>query len=258
VLIWEFRFEHSTIIQKASLTAGSRRLDFHTEADWHETHRMLRVDFPLAIPFDDVRCEQGFGFIRRPARRNTIAERHCFEFSVQRCMIAGDGTHRAALMSDSKYGGKAYDNSFGLNLLRSPRYPDEVTDRGHQEFCYSFMLCDGRRGDAEAREAALELNRPPLCFPELSGTIAAPVASVAVPGVSVEALKRAEDDGGILVLRLVEQYGNHVSGTVELHAPRRVAESDLQETPRTEWSAPMRSIPLAFAPFEIKTLLLKL
>lgn len=215
---------------------NSRRLDFRTTVDWHENHRMLRVDFPLEIKFDNVRCEQGGGFIRRSALRNTISERHAFEFAAQRCIIAGDGINRAALMSDCKYAYKAYNNSFGINLLRSPHYPDEVTDRGIHEFCYSFMVFDSSRGDAEARESALTLNRPPMMLKNSSGTIPSIIAQVNIPGVTVEALKNAEDNSQIKVLRLVEQYGNSVSGQLQLHGKYQLVESDLQENAISSWS----------------------
>ena len=255
-LTFEFKFNKSTILQTIVLNNNSARLDFRTDVNWHENHRMLRTDFPLSIDFDNVRCEQGFGFIRRSARRNTINERHCFEFAAQRCILAGDGMNRAALMSDCKYGYKAANGAIGLNILRSPRYPDEITDRGLLSCTYSFMVYSGM-SDEIARSEALELNRPPMLLTGLAGTVDNLLQQINIDGVSVEALKVSEDDPAIRVLRLVEQYGNAVTGEVKFNRPCSIAESDLQENPLTPWSGLQQQIDLEFKPFEIKTLMLK-
>ena len=43
--------------QIVRLDAGSRRLEFHTTVDWHESHTLLKVCFPLAVraPQRDLR-----------------------------------------------------------------------------------------------------------------------------------------------------------------------------------------------------------
>src|SRR6185312_5899848 len=41
--------ERSSLRQVVRLDAGSRRLEFRTEVDWHEEHVLLKVRFPLAI-----------------------------------------------------------------------------------------------------------------------------------------------------------------------------------------------------------------
>jgi alpha-mannosidase len=59
------RFGKSSLVQTVRLAAGSRRLEFVTEADWHEKHRMLRAEFPLNVRADRATCEIQFGHTER-------------------------------------------------------------------------------------------------------------------------------------------------------------------------------------------------
>src|SRR5262249_16310135 len=45
----KWRYGESFLSQQIILTAGSRRVDFVTEVDWHERGKMLRTAFPFAI-----------------------------------------------------------------------------------------------------------------------------------------------------------------------------------------------------------------
>ena len=256
-MCWEFRFGSSTIEQTVELAAGSRELKFITKVNWQETHKMLRVDFPLNLEFDSVRCEQGFGFIRRSSQRNTPQEKHCFEFSAQRFIAAGDGKVRAGLLSDCKYGYKACGNSIGLNLLRSPRYPDEITDRGVHEFTYSLVFSINQADDRLIRETAYALNRPALRFDNYIGTIQSLIKSLDIYGVTIESIKIAEDDPHARVIRLAEQYGEHTTGTIRFNDSYQWSESDLLEQLHENLNSQSNQITLSFEPFEIKTLILK-
>ena len=42
-------FGASTMTQIMRLQAGSRRLEFHTDVEWHERHRFLKVAFPVSV-----------------------------------------------------------------------------------------------------------------------------------------------------------------------------------------------------------------
>ena len=255
-LFLEYQWEKSVVRQEIRLAADSARLDFITEVDWHEDHRMLRVDFPLAIAFANVRCDLDFGFIERSQRRNSTAERNQFEFSCQRYLACGDGTARFALLNDCKYGAKAADNSIGLTLLRSARYPDERTDRGCHRFTYAILPYDGTCGDTPMLAEAVALNTPLMSFPDRAGELRTPIQEVAIPGVTLEAMKFAEDGSGDLILRFVEQFGQPAQGAVALAGAFTATPVDLLERPvgAALADAPLR---LAFEPFEIKSLRLR-
>ena len=53
------------------LDAGSRRLEFHDEVDWHEDHTLLKVCFPLAVRAPTATYEMQFGHAERPTHWST-------------------------------------------------------------------------------------------------------------------------------------------------------------------------------------------
>ena len=57
--------------QVVRLDAGARRLEFHTEVDWQEDHRFLKVAFPFAVHADEATYEVAFGAVRRPTHYST-------------------------------------------------------------------------------------------------------------------------------------------------------------------------------------------
>ena len=58
--------KNSILKQKIVLHAGSKRLDFITDADWHERHKMLRVAFKTTVNAADAACDIQYGYTRRP------------------------------------------------------------------------------------------------------------------------------------------------------------------------------------------------
>ncbi|MDQ3990270.1 MAG: alpha-mannosidase, partial [Actinomycetota bacterium] len=65
------RFGASSIDQTLVVRAGSRRIDFVTEVEWHERHKFLKVAFPVAVHSDRATFEIQFGHISRPTHENT-------------------------------------------------------------------------------------------------------------------------------------------------------------------------------------------
>ena len=75
-------------------------------------------------------------------------------------------------------------------------------------------------------------------------------------GVSVEAIKNAED-GNAVVVRLCETRGRRQTVTLDFGATgREVREANLLEAPGAQLADNVQTLALAFAPFEIRTLLL--
>lgn len=69
----EFRLGigNSRLVQRVTLAEGSKRLDFATEAEWHEERKMLRVAFPVAVFTEEANFDIQYGTVRRPTHRNT-------------------------------------------------------------------------------------------------------------------------------------------------------------------------------------------
>ena len=61
----------SAMRQVVRLDAGARRLEFHCEVDWRESHTMLKVLFPVAVRSPYATYQMQFGHAERPTHFST-------------------------------------------------------------------------------------------------------------------------------------------------------------------------------------------
>jgi len=242
----------STLSQKVYLACDSKRLDFKTEVDWQERHRMLRVAFPTTIRSDQAVFDIQYGYARRNTHRNLSWDMARFEVAAHQYADLSDNGYGVALLNDCKYGYKVLEHVLDLNLLRSPTYPDPDADLGAHSFTYSLLPHTGALIDSDVMAEARQLNQPPLLFDGwVPGSAAVPVA-VSGEGVVLEVLKMAEKESA-RVIRLVERRGCETVATVTLADKT----AQLVETDLLEWNeinalgGPSVSIPMQ--PFEIRT-----
>jgi alpha-mannosidase len=132
-------FSQSVIDQTMVLTAGSRRLDFVTDVDWHEDHKFLKVAFPVAVHAPAARFEIQFGHLARPTHANTAFEQARFEVCAQRWADLSEAGFGVALLNDCKYGYDVRGHTLRLSLLRAPTAPDPLCDRGRHRFTYALL-----------------------------------------------------------------------------------------------------------------------
>lgn len=246
-------FGGSRIAQTMRLTAGSRRIEFHTEVDWQERHRFLKVAFPLAIRATRATFEIQHGYIDRPTTENTSWEEARFEVSAHRWAELAEPGYGAALLNDCKYGYDVRGHTMRLSLLRGPGYPDPEADRGWHRFAYALLPHPGDLRQGRVVEEAEAFNLP-ITFRTGRVPGSGQVVRVDRPGVSVEAVKRAEDGDGV-VLRLCEVHG--VRGPVRVDVGwsfASVARSDLLERPLEQISHDGSTVTLQLRPFELVTL----
>ncbi len=245
--------EGSRIRQRVTLPAGSRRLDFETQVDWRECHRMLRVSFDTRISVAEATCDIQYGYLRRPTHRNTSWDLARFEVAAHRYADISDLDEGMALLNDCKYGYRLADGTLDLNLLRSPTDPDPDADFGEHIFTYALLPHDGTLPDSEVIPQAAMLNQSPLLFPGR-----APRRGLTLPctidstGISMEVLKKAEKEE-CLVVRLVETRGRRSRGVLAVASGGRLVETNLMEWtdgPALDASAPVE---LTLEPFEIRT-----
>lgn len=69
----------SKLKQVISLNAISPRLDFLCSVDWHESHKFLKVEFPLDIRAMTATYEIQYGHLQRPTHWNTSWDMAKFE-----------------------------------------------------------------------------------------------------------------------------------------------------------------------------------
>jgi alpha-mannosidase len=207
--------EASRMTQVVRLDAGSGRLEFHTTVDWRESHKFLKVCFPLAVRATNATYEMPFGYAERPAHYSTSYDRARYEVPGHRWADLSEHGFGAAVLTDSKYGYSCYGSDLRVSLLRAPKSPDPEADMGRHEFAYALMPHEGNWRDAGVVAEALRFNVP------LRWTHGAPAqsfASVDDPNLVLDTIKRAEDSDA-LVLRLYEAYGARGTARLRLALP---------------------------------------
>lgn len=242
--VMTYGFGQSVLVQRVTLTSGSRRIDFATDVDWKESGQMLRTSFPLHIRADSVSCDIQFGYLKRPTHRNTLWDYAKDEICAHHYADLSEPDYGVALLNDCKYGYRAEGGELDLNLLRSTSYPDPEADRAAHAFTYSLYPHKGDHVQAQVFRHGYELNIPlrisagqaefdqtgagellmdkhrhqaaELAASAETVTQAGPFIpgrSFLLPGhsnVMVEAVKRAED-GDALIVRLYETAGTRLT-----------------------------------------------
>jgi len=198
------KFGKSTLTQNIILTAGSRRVDFETHVDWREADKMLRTSFPVAVNADSARCEIQFGNIARPTTKNTSWDAAKFEVCGHKWIDISEAAYGVALLNDCKYGHCVHGNTLDLNLLRATGWPDPIADRAEHNFTYSLLPHAGDYAGGEVVREGYALNMP-LRVVNGAGSVPS-LFQVDQANVIIEAIKKAEDSGDIIV-RLYEAHG---------------------------------------------------
>ena len=250
VLVFQLKIGNSTIHQRCILESDSRRVDFETEVEWSERHKMLRVAFDVDVHHATARCEIQHGFYDRATHLNTAFEKGRFEVPCHRYACLLDRSGGAALLNDSKYGVRLEGNLMELALLRSPTYPDHSADLGHHRFTYSYLPLRNEGEFSRVVEGAAQLNVAPLRLEGCDGSGLKPWMTIEGKGISVDAVKRAESGKGIVV-RVVEVEGRNTRFQWDGNGSE-VCETDLMERPRGEIS----SEGIDLKPFQVKTILI--
>ncbi|MGY3205500.1 alpha-mannosidase [Streptomyces sp. TE5632] len=249
----------SRITQTITLRAGSPRIDFETEIDWHEAEKILKAGFPFDIRAPHSSAEIQFGHIQRPTHTNTSWEAARFEVSGHRWVHIGEPGYGVAVVNDSTYGHDVTrtvrddggtTTTVRLSLVRAPRIPDPEADQGRHRLTYALLPGAGIE-DAVAEGYALNL---PLRVARAAGA-PDPVVSVDGEGVTVEAVKLADDASGDVVVRLYESRGGRATGTLRTGFPLGGAQvTDLLERPLEPAGTDGDSVPVALRPFQVLTL----
>jgi alpha-mannosidase len=252
------KWRSSTFTQEISLDADADFVRIDNDIDWHETHVLLKAAFPLAATGPKATYEIPYGSIERPTTRNNSWEKAKFEVPAMRWADLGDAKQGLSLLNDSKYGYDAVGNTLRITLLRSATWPDEVADKGRQQFRYALYPHAGSWKQALTVRRGYELNDPlkaEQVFPH-TGTLPAEHswASIENPNVTLTAIKKAEDSDA-LVFRMYEWAGT--PSDVKLHIPPGATyaiETNLMEKPEgahLALSGDVVTVPIK--PYEILT-----
>ena len=221
----EVEFTHrigksSALKQRVRLDAGAGRLEFHTEVDWSESSKMLKVAFPVEVRALNATYEMQFGHTERPTHYNTRHDLAKFEVPGHKWIDLSEHGFGLALLTDCKYGYHTFGNRMHITLLRSPKSPDPEADMGKHSFAYAVYPHQNSWQNAGVVAEGYSFNAPLLWIRSNDE----PVSYFAVEdsNLVLDTVKRAED-ADALVLRLYEAHGARGVAKLKVNLPCRSA-----------------------------------
>jgi alpha-mannosidase len=245
----------STVRQVVRLDAGSPRLEFHCEVDWHERRTMLKVLFPVDVRAVNATYQMQFGHAERPTHYSTSHDLARFEVPGHRFADLSEHGFGVALLTDCKYGYSTYGNEMRISLLRATKAPDPGADIGKHEFAYAVMPHAGGWREAGVVGEAARFETP-LRWPPGAAEPGS-LFSVDDPNLVLDTVKRAEDSDA-LVLRLYEAHGARGTARLRVGLPFSGAVScNLLEDPGEPLETDGDEIVIPYRPHEIVSLLLR-
>lgn len=251
---------HSTMTQDITMYAGSNRVDFKTKIDWKETHKLLKVEFPVAVRAREAYEEIQFGYVKRPTHKSTNYDGDRFEVCNHKYTALSESNRTFAILNDCKYGVSTNENKIALTLLRAPVIPDMYSDQGIHEFTYSIYLDDCSFYESDVIKEGYCLNVPVTVFNRVVERKS--FIKLSHKDVIIETVKLAEDNSNDMIVRLYESKGGHCSCNLDIdYYAQAVCEVMMTEEIEEASSVlPMSyedgrtSTQLSFRPFEIKTI----
>ncbi|MBN2047422.1 MAG: alpha-mannosidase, partial [Anaerolineaceae bacterium] len=254
-VVFEYKISpRSSMRQTVTLSAVARRLDFQCEVDWNETYKFLKVEFPLNVRSSEATYDVQFGHLKRPTHFNTSWDMARFEVCAHHWADLSEYGWGVALFNDCKYGYSTIENVMRISLLRGPKSPDPVADRGHHSFGFALMPHGGSLQEADVIGEGYRFNMPLLTVRGKAKATTMSFFKSSNPAVVIDTIKKAEDSDD-LVVRLYESYGSHTSTRLTSMLPvvSAVETNMLEEESGTlDWSE-QDGLMLDFGPFEIKT-----
>ena len=245
--------EASRFVQTICLSRGSKRIDFVTDVDWHASHTLLKVAFPVQVAAEHATFDIQWGNVARPTHRNTPWDQARFEVPAHKWADLSEGDYGVALLNDCKYGYDVEGHTLRLSLIKSATMPDVNADRGRHRFTYALLPHYGDwRGGRVAREA-YALNRPLFVTAAVASE---PLVACDRPNVVIETIKPAEDGDGFIV-RVFENERRRGPVTLDFAHPLAAVEAcDLLERPTKTKRVVTegRRVRFEIAPYEIVSL----
>lgn len=251
VLRFRYAYRHSTLVQDVIFYAEQRRIDFVTEADWHEEHRVLKAQFPTTIRSTRATYDIQYGHVERPTHFNTSWDYARFEVCAHKWADLSEEGYGVSLLNDCKYGHSTKDHLMSLTLLKSGKYPATECDMGHQAFTYALLPHVGTVAAGDTIEESVKLNLPVRVLSGASVKLS-PTFRSDSRSVFFDAVKKAEDDD-CLIVRIHECRGSHARAELLSGLPIAAYQPcNLLEEPLGEKISDS-SIQTCLHPFEIQT-----
>jgi len=257
VLEIERPYSKSLIRQKIHFYAQSRRIDFETYVDWHESQHLMKVLFPCDVHTDEATFDIQFGNVTRKTHTNTSWDMARFESCGHKWADVSEGGYGVALLNDCKYGYSAHEGEIDLTLIKSGIEPNATTDQEEHFFTYSIYPHAGAWRQSDVPQEAYKLNQPSFA---VNGGKAGEMFSLIAcdrDNVVLETIKKAENSNGVIV-RAYENRNMRTDAAITLGKPvQRVSECDLLENSTDSIDCESNQFTFTIRPYEIKTFLIQ-
>lgn len=252
------RFVNSTISQDIVMYADLPRIDVVNEIDWKESNILLKADFPFTANATRATYDIQFGNIERATTTNTSWDFAQYEVSAHRWADLSQEDYGLSILNDCKYGYDIKNSHVRITLLKSPVYPNPLSDKEIHQFTYSIYPHIGTWRNGGTVSMAAFLNCPILAKYENAHKGSLPVMYSLVrsdcDNVLIETVKKAEDSDEYII-RINECY-NRTSKVKLVFAGtiRSACECNMMEEEIGLMDFDGNTISITCNPYEIKTL----
>ena len=282
----------SKFIERMYIYRSYPRIDYDMEVHWLETGSptedspMLRAIFPLALQDARFYSQVPFDIIERPADGKldgkpvpaallhrddygiSAETRDGQEVPAQKWVDVNNGKTGIALLNKTKYGHSYNQGELRITLMRSAGEPDIYPNLGKFNISYALYPHAGdwkasvwQEGEnfnipvLAAEPPSLALVKKHATRPEEASFLTVAPANVALSGM------KQSEEGGELIIRLIEIEGKETTATVDLPIAARTARRlNILEYPLKDKAALITNgnkVTVQLKPHEIVTLGIK-
>ncbi|MBR2868587.1 MAG: alpha-mannosidase [Clostridia bacterium] len=251
------RFNKSLITQDIILTQNGESVIFDTTVDWHESDKVLKAGFDVAVKDTDATYDIAHGAAKRPTHWNTLFDLTRFEVAAHKWADLSEGGYGCSIINDCKYGYDIHGSHMRITLMRAPTCPDRTGDHGINTFRYAFYPHENDWRQ-ETVQKALAFNILPVAKynkDAVEGTLPADsfIAKTDKKNVIIDAVKKAQDGNGYII-RVVEEEQRRGNCRLDLgFAFDKVIECNMIEEDKAEIPCDAYGFDFAIKPFEVKT-----
>lgn len=257
------QFEASTITQYIHFYQKERRIDFETEVDWHQSHILLKAEFPVEINTLKGTFDIQFGNVERPVHQNTSWEQAKFEVCGQKWIDLSEGNYGVSLITDSKYGFNVGYKKMAVSLIKSATNPYPEADQGNHSFTYALFPHKGNWQEGQTIDEANQINVPPMILPLAKPQLNTEKLTqhwceISDENIILDTIKKSEDQKK-LIIRLYETMNCSTIAKISINEQiEKATICDLLENDLSEISRENNTLIVSFKPFEIQTVKLYL
>lgn len=249
---------NSTLKQKIHLYHELPRIDFEHKVDWYENNLLLRAVFPTTIYQNKATFDIQFGSVERETSNNHSWDAAKFETCAHKWVDLGNNGVGLSLLNDSKYGFSVKENTMGISLIKSGKYPNAVVDIRKHNYVYALYPHAKRWHDAQTIEEAESLNSPMLGIVGQALLDDETMVEILSGECFIDTIKMTEK-GHQIVLRVHEHKNSYSNVTIKVSEKfSKASIVNLREELLKEIPIIDQKIAFNLTPFEIKTFTLTL